>query len=46
MKIVIELSEKEMVKLEEMTDTQLFDEEGFVSDDEVSDAIKILLENL
>jgi hypothetical protein len=46
MKIVIELSEKEIVKLEEMTDTQILDEEGFVNDDDVSDAIKILLENL
>ena len=46
MKIMIELSEKEIAKLEEMTDTHILDEEGFVDDDEVSDAIKILLNNL
>lgn len=46
MEIVIELSEKEIMKLEQMTDTQILDDEGFVDDDEVSDAIKILLENL
>ena len=46
MKIVIELSEEEIVKLEQMTDTQILDEEGFVVDDDVSDAVKILLNNL
>lgn len=46
MQIVIELSEKEIMKLEQMTDTQILDDEGFVDDGEVSDAINILLENL
>ena len=46
MQIVIEISEKEIEKLEQMTDTQIRDEEGFVGDDDVSYAIKILLNNL
>ena len=40
MKIEIVLSEKEIAKLEQMTDTQILD------DEDVSYAIKILLNNL
>ena len=44
MKLVIELSEKELKKLSEMTDVEIDGDEP--DDEDVSDAIKILLNNL
>jgi hypothetical protein len=44
MQIVIELSEKELKKLSEMTDVEIDVDEP--DDEDVSDAIKILLNNL
>lgn len=47
MKILIELSEKELKKLSELTDVEIVtDDESIFIDDEVEDAIKILLNNL
>lgn len=47
MKIVIELSEKELKKLSELTDVEIVtDDESIFIDDDVSDAINILLNNL
>lgn len=47
MKIMIELSESELKKLSEMTDVEIVtDDESIFIDDDVEDAIKILLNNL
>ncbi len=47
MKIVIELSEKELKKLSELTDVEIVtDDESIFIDDDVTDAIKVLLNNL
>lgn len=47
MEIVIELSEKELRKLSELTEVEIVtDDESIFIDDDVSDAIKILLNNL
>ena len=47
MNIMIELSEKELKKLSELTDVEIVtDDESIFIDDDVSDAIKILLNNL
>lgn len=46
MQITIELTKSEIRKLEELTDTELLDEYDYISDDEISDAISILLENI
>lgn len=47
MNILIELSEKELKKLSELTDVEIVtDDESIFIDDDVSDAIKILLNNL
>jgi hypothetical protein len=47
MKIVIDLSEKELKKLSELTDVEIVtDDESIFIDDDITDAIKILLENL
>ena len=43
-KIEIQLKKSEIMKLEELTDTELIDDDGYYSDDEISDAISILLE--
>lgn len=47
MQIMINLSEKELKKLSELTDVEIVtDDESIFIDDDVSDAIKILLNNL
>jgi hypothetical protein len=47
MNIVINLTEKELKKLSELTDVEIVtDDESIFIDDDVTDAIKILLENL
>ena len=47
MKILIELSEKELKKLSELTDVEIVtDDESIFINDDVEDAIKILLNNL
>lgn len=46
MQITIDLTKSEIRKLEELTDTELLDEYDYISDDEISDAISILLENI
>lgn len=47
MEILIELSEKELKKLSELTDVEIVtDDESIFIDDDVEDAIKILLNNL
>lgn len=47
MEIMIELSEKELKKLSELTDVEIVTEdESIFIDDDVTDAIKILLNNL
>ena len=47
MNIMIELSEKELKKLSELTDVEIVtDDESIFIDDDVTDAIKILLNNL
>ena len=47
MKIMIELSESELKKLSELTDVEIVtDDESIFVDDDVTDAIKILLNNL
>ena len=46
MKIEIELKKSEIMKLEEMLDIELIDDDGYYSDDEISDAISTLLEIL
>ncbi len=47
MNIMIELSEKELKKLSELTDVEIVtNDESIFIDDDVSDAIKILLNNL
>ena len=43
-KIVIELTKSEIKKLEDLTDIKLLDDD-FISDDEISDAISILIAN-
>ena len=45
MKVTIDLTKSEIQKLEELTDTELLDEYDYISDDEISDAISILLAN-
>ena len=44
-KIVIELTKSEIKKLEDLTDIKLLDDDDFISDDEISDAISILIAN-
>lgn len=47
MNIVINLTEKELKKLSELTDVEIVtDDESIFIDDDVTDAIKILLNNL
>lgn len=47
MNIMINLSEKELKKLSELTDVEIVtDDESIFIDDDVTDAIKILLNNL
>lgn len=47
MEIMINLTEKELKKLSELTDVKIVtDDESIFIDDDVSDAIKILLNNL
>lgn len=47
MNIMINLSEKELKKLSELTDVEIVtDDESIFVDDDVTDAIKILLNNL
>ena len=47
MNIMINLSEKELKKLSELTDVEIVtNDESIFIDDDVSDAIKILLNNL
>jgi hypothetical protein len=47
MEIMINLTEKELKKLSELTDVEIVtDDESIFIDDDVSDAIKILLNNL
>ena len=47
MNIMIDLSEKELKKLSELTEVEIdTDDESIFIDDDVSDAIKILLNNL
>lgn len=47
MDIMINLSEKELKKLSELTDVEIVTEdESIFIDDDVTDAIKILLNNL
>lgn len=47
MNIMIDLSEKELKKLSELTEVEIVtDDESIFIDDDVSDAIKILLNNL
>lgn len=47
MNIVINLTEKELKKLSELTEVEIVaDDESIFIDDDVTDAIKILLNNL
>ena len=47
MEIMINLTEKELKKLSELTDVEIVtDDESIFIDDDVTDAIKILLNNL
>ena len=46
MQITIDLTKSEIRKLEELTDTELLDDDDYISDDEISDAISILLANV
>ncbi len=46
MKVTIDLTKSEIRKLEELTDIKLFDDDDYISDDEISDAISILLANV
>ena len=45
MKVTIDLTKSEIRKLEELTDVELFDD-NYISDDEISDVISILLSNV
>lgn len=46
MKVTIDLTKSEIRKLEELTDVELFDDDNYISDDEISDVISILLSNV